>query len=221
MNLLAIRRHSSAESQRCAHTLHLLISSDDQNKDGWFFSFPCSFCPLLLCVCKPKWQWAFSSTLHSNLVKSGEAGEKLDSCECDVAGNIIGQNEREMEDESLWRHNWKIMRGIWLKLEGQQKHTVDLCPYVVGGSLLSIQGLGDKHVSADWVYVVDATGRLIGARSSDAVADPYVLILIWADLRKNRETSSTGRKIFPSFEGCDRLKKFVTQIVKNRLRSQI
>lgn len=75
-------------------------------------------------------------------------------------------------------------------MEGQR-----LCPYVVRGSLLSIQGLGDEHVAADGVYVVDATGRLIGACSSDAVADPYVLILIRADLRRNREVQQRGKSL--------------------------
>lgn len=75
-------------------------------------------------------------------------------------------------------------------MEGQR-----LCPYVVRGSLLSIQGLGDEHVAADGVYVVDATGRLIGARSSDAVADPNVLILIRADLRRNREVQQRGKSL--------------------------
>lgn len=47
-----------------------------------------------------------------------------------------------------------------------------------GGSLLSVQGLGDKHVAADGVYVVDPTRWLISACSRDAVADANVLVLI-------------------------------------------
>ncbi len=47
-----------------------------------------------------------------------------------------------------------------------------------GGSLLSVQGLGDKHVAADRVYIIDPTGRLISACSCDAVADADILVLI-------------------------------------------
>ena len=56
-----------------------------------------------------------------------------------------------------------------------------------GGSLLSVQGLGDKHVAADGIYVVDATRGLIGSCSGDAVADADILILIWADLKTQKQ----------------------------------
>lgn len=54
----------------------------------------------------------------------------------------------------------------------------DARPYVEGCSLLSVQGLGDEHVAADGVDVVDSARRLIGARSGDAVADADILVLI-------------------------------------------
>lgn len=47
-----------------------------------------------------------------------------------------------------------------------------------GGSLLSVQGLGDKHVAADGIYVVDTARGLISACSGDAVADANILVLI-------------------------------------------
>lgn len=65
---------------------------------------------------------------------------------------------------------------------------------MIGCSLLSVEGLGDKHVAADGIDVVDTTRGLVGSCSSDAVADAYVLILIWADLRRIRDTSSTQSK---------------------------
>lgn len=72
-----------------------------------------------------------------------------------------------------------------------------------GGPLLPVQGLGDKHVAADGIYVVNSTRRLIGAGACDAVADANVLILIRADLRRFRQTSSTEMKIcslVPAFQ---------------------
>lgn len=67
-----------------------------------------------------------------------------------------------------------------MELEGKQKteKTDSFLPYMEGGPLLSVQGLSDKHVAADGVYVVDPTRRLISACSSDAVADANVLVLI-------------------------------------------
>lgn len=56
-----------------------------------------------------------------------------------------------------------------------------------GGSFLSVQRLGDKHVAADGIYVVDTTRGLISACSGDAVADADILILIRADLRTEPE----------------------------------
>lgn len=47
-----------------------------------------------------------------------------------------------------------------------------------GGPLFPVQGLGDKHVAADWIYVVNATRGLISPCSRDAVADTSFLILI-------------------------------------------
>lgn len=51
-------------------------------------------------------------------------------------------------------------------------------PYVEGGSLLSVQGLSDKHVAADGVNVVNAAGGLIGTRPGDAVADAGIFVLV-------------------------------------------
>lgn len=66
-----------------------------------------------------------------------------------------------------------------MELEGQQKQIrQSFHPYVEGGSLLSVQGLGDKHVAANGIYVVDATRGLISACSCDAVADANILVLI-------------------------------------------
>lgn len=60
-------------------------------------------------------------------------------------------------------------------------------PYMERGSLLPVEGLGHKHVATDGVYVVDPTRGLISACSCDAVADAYVLVLIWADLETEPE----------------------------------
>lgn len=56
--------------------------------------------------------------------------------------------------------------------------------YVEGRPLLPVQRLGDEHVAADGVDVVDAARRLVGSRSSDAVADPHILVLVGADLER-------------------------------------
>lgn len=56
-----------------------------------------------------------------------------------------------------------------------------------GGPLLPVQGLGDEHVAADGVDVVDAARRLVSAGSRDAVADAGSLVLIGADLRTGPE----------------------------------
>lgn len=63
-----------------------------------------------------------------------------------------------------------------------------------GRPLLSVQGLGDEHVAADGVYVVDPTGRLVGARSRDAVADSNVLVLIRADLETEPEKNRFNKE---------------------------
>lgn len=70
-----------------------------------------------------------------------------------------------------------------------------------GGSFLSVQGLCDKHVAADGIYVVDTTRGLISACSSDAVADADILILIRADLRTEREKrgEQRGKSVFSPF----------------------
>lgn len=67
-------------------------------------------------------------------------------------------------------------------------------PYMEGGSLLSVQGLGDKHVAADGVYVVDPARGLICACSCDAVADADVLVLIRADLGTEPEKQVQQRR---------------------------
>lgn len=54
----------------------------------------------------------------------------------------------------------------------------DVLPYMEGCSLLSVQGLGDKHVATDGVYVVDSTRGLIGTCSGNAVAYADILVLI-------------------------------------------
>lgn len=56
--------------------------------------------------------------------------------------------------------------------------------YVEGRPLLPVQRLGDKHVAADGVDVIDATRRLVGSSSRDAVADPLVLVLVGANLEQ-------------------------------------
>ena len=65
-----------------------------------------------------------------------------------------------------------------MELEGGNRNRQVILPYMERGSLLSVQGLGDKHVAADGVYVVDATWGLISAGSGDAVADANILVLI-------------------------------------------
>lgn len=54
--------------------------------------------------------------------------------------------------------------------------------YMVGGPLLSVQGSGDKHLAVHRVDVVHVNGRLVRPCSSDAVADPFLQVLVRADL---------------------------------------
>lgn len=61
-----------------------------------------------------------------------------------------------------------------------------------GRPLLPVQRLGDEHVAADGVDVVDAARRLVGSRSRDAVADPHVLVLVGADLERVRTQRERG-----------------------------
>lgn len=91
---------------------------------------------------------------------------------------VDGWGERKGEAH-FHRDNWEIMRQTWVELE---EGAEIVFPYMEGGSLLSVQGLGDKHVAADGVYVVDPARWLIGTCSCDAVADADVLVLIRADL---------------------------------------
>lgn len=72
----------------------------------------------------------------------------------------MGDNEKDVNETKLNRQDRLISS------------------YMEGGSLLSVEGLGDKHVAADGVYVVDPTRGLISACSCDAVADADVLVLI-------------------------------------------
>lgn len=76
-----------------------------------------------------------------------------------------------------------------------------------GGSLLSVQGLGDKHVAADGVYVVDPTWGLISAGSGDAVADANVLVLIRADLKTEPEKEEKNLSFSAGF--CNRKHKMI------------
>ena len=64
------------------------------------------------------------------------------------------------------------------RVERETDETCSVLPYMEGRSLLSVQGLGDEHVAADGVYVVDPTGGLISACSRDAVADAGSFVLI-------------------------------------------
>lgn len=64
-----------------------------------------------------------------------------------------------------------------------------------GRPLLPVQRLGHKHVAADGVDVVDAAGRLVGAGSRDAVADPHVLVLVGADLERVRRERGGGEMV--------------------------
>lgn len=61
-----------------------------------------------------------------------------------------------------------------------------------GRPLLPVQRLGDEHVAADGVNVVDAARRLVGSRSCDAVADPLILVLVGADLERIRTGEKRG-----------------------------
>lgn len=61
--------------------------------------------------------------------------------------------------------------------------------HVVGGAVLPIQGLGDEHLAEHGVDIEHLVGRLISADARDAVADRDVLILVRADLNKNKPKS--------------------------------
>lgn len=61
--------------------------------------------------------------------------------------------------------------------------------HVVGGAMLPIQGLGDEHLPEHGVDIEHLVGRLISADARDAVADRDVLILVRADLNKNKRKS--------------------------------
>lgn len=62
------------------------------------------------------------------------------------------------------------------------------------GSLLPVEGLGHKHVATDGINAVDPTRGLISTSSCDAVADAYVLVLIWADLKTEPEKKKFNRE---------------------------
>lgn len=55
--------------------------------------------------------------------------------------------------------------------------------------MLPIQGLGDEHLPEHGVDIEHLVGRLISADARDAVADRDVLILVRADLNKNKRKS--------------------------------
>lgn len=61
---------------------------------------------------------------------------------------------------------------------------------MVGGAMLPIQRLGDEHLPEHGVDIEHLVGRLISADARDAVADRDVLILVRADLNKNKRKSS-------------------------------
>lgn len=56
--------------------------------------------------------------------------------------------------------------------------------------MLPIQRLGDEHLPEHGVDIEHLVGRLIGADARDAVADRDVLILVRADLNRNKQKSS-------------------------------
>lgn len=62
--------------------------------------------------------------------------------------------------------------------------------HMVGGAVLPIQRLGDEHLPEHGVDIEHLVGRLIGADARDAVADRDVLILVRADLKKNKGKSN-------------------------------
>lgn len=62
--------------------------------------------------------------------------------------------------------------------------------HMVGGAMLPIQRLGDEHLPEHGVDIEHLVGRLISADARDAVADRDVLILVRADLNKNKRKSS-------------------------------
>lgn len=61
--------------------------------------------------------------------------------------------------------------------------------HMVGGAMLPIQRLGDEHLPEHGVDIEHLVGRLISADARDAVADRDVLILVRADLNKNKQKS--------------------------------
>lgn len=56
------------------------------------------------------------------------------------------------------------------------------CTHVVRGAMLSVQRLGDEHLSQHGVDAEHLVGRLIRPHSSDAVPDGDVLVLVRTDL---------------------------------------
>lgn len=59
--------------------------------------------------------------------------------------------------------------------------------YMVGGSVLSVQRLGDGHFPSDGVNDVDITGWLISASSRYAVPDFNIFILVRPDLSRTAQ----------------------------------
>ncbi len=206
----------------CTHLkLHLLINSGGINKDNSFpalFLSLCSIHPALLCVAKPQstWQLKWLCVLPfiiSLLASASKQNQKRlvsssrqysESCECAPtcgfvsAGNISVRMEGgEEKRRGAFPHgelgnNETDINGA--RGETETDKTGSFLPYMEGGSLLSVQGLGDKHVAADGVYVVDPTRGLISSCSCDAVADANVLVLIWADLRTEPEKQVQQRR---------------------------
>lgn len=64
-----------------------------------------------------------------------------------------------------------------------------------GRPLLPVQRLGDEHVAADGVDVVDAAWRLVSSGSRDAVADARLLVLVRANLERNQNQKDTRFEI--------------------------
>lgn len=59
--------------------------------------------------------------------------------------------------------------------------------YMVGGSVFSVQRLGDGHFPGDGVNDVDITGWLISTGSRYAVPDFNLFILVRADLQRTAQ----------------------------------
>lgn len=75
-------------------------------------------------------------------------------------------------------HHWASRNKLEISLFVKLNHKT----HMIRRSMLTIQRLGDKHLSNHWVDAEHLIGWLIRSNPSDAVPDWDVLILVWTNL---------------------------------------